>query len=241
MDHEQPAIRVENVSRRYRSGRRDIPALDCVSLTVDYGEWIAIVGPSGCGKSTLLNLLAGIDNADDGDVIVAGQALRGMSENGLAAWRGREVGIVFQFFQLMPTLTVLENVILPMDLAGNNRDRRSRALQLLEQFGVLELAGNLPSEISGGEQQRVAIARALANAPRLLLADEPTGNLDSHNGTIVVELLDELWQQGTTIVMVTHDAEVAKRASRTVAMRDGQIVEEQSRQLSPLVSLASNG
>jgi len=241
MEHEQPAIRVENVFRRYRSGRRDIPALDCVSLTVDYGEWIAIVGPSGCGKSTLLNLLAGIDSADDGEVVVAGQTLRGMSENALAAWRGREVGIVFQFFQLMPTLTVLENVILPMDLAGNNRDRRSRAMQLLDQVGVLELAGNLPSELSGGEQQRVAIARALANAPRLLLADEPTGNLDSNNGTIVVELLTELWQQGTTIVMVTHDPEVAQRASRTISMRDGRIVEEQASPQLALVSLAANG
>ena len=241
MDQEQPVIRVESVYRRYRSGRRDIPALAGVSLTVADGEWIAIVGPSGCGKSTLLNLLAGIDSADDGDVVVAGQALTGMSENALAGWRGREVGIVFQFFQLMPTLTVLENVILPMDLAGNNRERRSRALQLLDQVGVLDLAGNVPSELSGGEQQRVAIARALANAPRLLLADEPTGNLDSHNGAIVVDLLEQLWRQGTTIVMVTHDPEVAARASRTITMRDGQIVEERSRDRMPLVSLAAHG
>jgi putative ABC transport system ATP-binding protein len=241
MDHEQTVIRVDNVFRRYRSGRRDIPALDGVSLTVAEGEWIAIVGPSGCGKSTLLNLLAGIDSADDGAVVVAGQALTGMSENALAAWRGREVGIVFQFFQLMPTLTVLENIILPMDLAGNNRERGRRALHLLEQVGVLDLAGNLPSELSGGEQQRVAIARALANAPRLLLADEPTGNLDSRNGEIVVGLLDQLWRQGTTIVMVTHDPEVAARASRTITMRDGQIVDERSSQQRPLVSLAANG
>jgi putative ABC transport system ATP-binding protein len=236
-----PAINVTSVYRRYRTGRRDIPALAGVSLTVDYGEWIAIVGPSGCGKSTLLNLLAGIDGADDGEVVVAGQRLNGMSENALAAWRGREVGIVFQFFQLMPTLTVLENVILPMDLAGNNRDRRDRALQLLDQVGVVDLAGNLPSELSGGEQQRVAIARALANAPRLLLADEPTGNLDSRNGAIVVDLLEELWRQGTTIVMVTHDPEVAARASRTIAMRDGQIVDDVSGATLPLVSLTANG
>lgn len=241
MENQQPAIRVENVYRRYRTGRRDIPALDGVSLTVAYGEWIAIVGPSGCGKSTLLNLLAGIDAADDGDVIVAGQRLNGMSENALAAWRGREVGIVFQFFQLMPTLTVLENVILPMDLAGNKHERRSRARQLLDQVGVLDLAGNLPSELSGGEQQRVAIARALANAPRLLLADEPTGNLDSRNGDIVVELLEQLWQQGTTIVMVTHDGDVAERASRTIMMRDGQIVGERQGQASTLAALSLNG
>lgn len=241
MDYTEPAIRVEHAYRRYRSGRRDIPALAGASLTVDYGEWIAIVGPSGCGKSTLLNLLAGIDTADEGSVIVAGRALTGMSENALAAWRGREVGIVFQFFQLMPTLTVLENVILPMDLAGNNRDRRARALRLLDDVGVLDLAGNLPSELSGGEQQRVAIARALANAPRLLLADEPTGNLDSRNGAIVVGLLEQLWRQGTTIVMVTHDPRVAARASRTIAMRDGRIVDETPDLTSPVVSLAASG
>jgi putative ABC transport system ATP-binding protein len=241
MDDRQPAIRVENVFRRYRTGRRAIPALAGVSLTVEYGEWIAIVGPSGCGKSTLLNLLAGIDSADDGLVNVAGRTLNGMSENALAAWRGREVGIVFQFFQLMPTLTVLENVILPMDLAGNATDRRIRALQLLEQVGVADLASNLPSELSGGEQQRVAIARALANAPRLLLADEPTGNLDSRNGQIVVDLLDELWRHGTTVVMVTHDPEVASRASRTISMRDGQIVDECIDRQRPLIALAANG
>ncbi|MEX2315245.1 MAG: ABC transporter ATP-binding protein [Thermomicrobiales bacterium] len=243
MKHEQPAIRVESVHRRYRSGRRDIPALAGVSLTVEYGEWIAIVGPSGCGKSTLLNLLAGIDIADEGAVTVAGRSLTRMSENALASWRGREVGIVFQFFQLMPTLTVLENIILPMDLAGNNRNRSTRARQLLEQVGVLELAGNLPSELSGGEQQRVAIARALANAPRLLLADEPTGNLDSTNGSIVVDLLDALWRQGTTVVMVTHDPDVAARASRTVTMRDGRIIEDElgRPRRRPPVALAANG
>ena len=239
--HQVAAINVDGVYRRYRTGCRDIPALAGVSLTVDYGEWIAIVGPSGCGKSTLLNLLAGIDSPDDGEAVVAGQRLNGMSENALAAWRGREVGIVFQFFQLMPTLTVVENVILPMDLAGNNRDRRARALQLLDQVDVLELAENLPSELSGGEQQRVAIARALANAPRLLLADEPTGNLDTRNGEIVVDLLDQLWRQGTTIVMVTHDLDVAARASRIVAMRDGKIDDDRSGEPMSLISLAANG
>jgi putative ABC transport system ATP-binding protein len=144
MDDRHPAIRVEDVYRRYRTGRRAIPALAGVSLSVEYGEWIAIVGPSGCGKSSLLNLLAGIDSADDGLVTVAGKTLNGMSENALASWRGREVGIVFQFFQLMPTLTVLENVILPMDLAGNVTDRRTRASQLVEQDGVSDMARNLP-------------------------------------------------------------------------------------------------
>jgi putative ABC transport system ATP-binding protein len=241
MDRSTPAIRVEDASRRYRTGRRDIPALNGVSLTIEYGEWVAIVGPSGCGKSTLLNLLAGIDSADGGEVIVAGQSLTGMSENALAAWRGREVGIVFQFFQLMPTLTVLENVVLPMDLAGNNRDRRERARQLLDEVGVEHLADNLPSELSGGEQQRVAIARALANNPRLLLADEPTGNLDSRNGAVIVDLLESLWGAGTTIVMVTHDPEVAARASRTISMRDGQIVDESHRVPQPIASYVADG
>jgi putative ABC transport system ATP-binding protein len=241
MDDDQPAIRVENAVRLYRSGRRDIPALAGVSLTVEYGEWIAIVGPSGCGKSTLLNMLAGVDTPDSGSVTVAGQRLNGMSENQLAAWRGREVGIVFQFFQLMPTLTTLENVILPMDLAGNNHQRRERALQLLDLVGVVDLADNLPSELSGGEQQRVAIARALANSPRILLADEPTGNLDSRNGEIVVELLDQLWQQGTTIVMVTHDPDIAARSSRTIAMHDGQIVDVRVEQPFPFLSVSADG
>lgn len=222
----EPAVCIERAYKRYRVGRRDITALNGASIEIDFGEWVAIVGPSGCGKSSMINLMSGIDGADSGTVSVVGQALGGLSEDQLAAWRGREVGIVFQFFQLMPTLTVLENVILPMDLARNGSDRRSRALALLDQMGVQELAHNLPSELSGGEQQRVAIARALANRPRLLLADEPTGNLDSHNGQLVVELLRELWLSGTTIVMVTHDPSVAAHAGRVVSMRDGEIVDD---------------
>jgi putative ABC transport system ATP-binding protein len=219
-----PIIRVENACKRYRVGQREIMALNGASLSVEPGEWIAIVGPSGCGKSTLLNLLGGIDAADSGVVEVAGRSLVGLSEDRLAAWRGREVGIVFQFFQLMPTLTVLENVILPMDLARNGTDRRQRAMALIEQMGVADVANHLPSELSGGQQQRAAIARALANGPRLLLADEPTGNLDSTNGGIVVSLLRDLWKSGTTIVMVTHDEGIAAEASRIVSMRDGLIV-----------------
>jgi len=222
----EPIIRIAQVFKQYRVGRRDITALNGVSLTIDRGEWVSIVGPSGCGKSTLLNLLSGIDAPDSGTVDVAGQRLNGLSEDRLAAWRGREVGIVFQFFQLMPTLTILENIVLPMDLARNGSNRRVRALALLEHMGVAELANNLPSELSGGEQQRAAIARALANHPQLLLADEPTGNLDSHNGKIVVELLRDLWNAGTTIIMVTHDPGVATQASRVVSMRDGEIVDD---------------
>lgn len=221
-----PVIALTRVTKGYRSGRRDIPALQGIDLRVDRGEWVSIVGPSGCGKSTLLNILAGIDFAGDGEVRVAGADLRGMSENALARWRGREIGIIFQFFQLMPTLTALENVMLPMDLAGSGRNRSNRALELLERVGVADLAGNLPSELSGGEQQRVAVARALANDPQLILADEPTGNLDSRNGEIVVGILSELWRAGTTLVMVTHDQDIAEQTSRVVSMRDGRIIDD---------------
>ncbi|HUG14402.1 MAG TPA: ABC transporter ATP-binding protein [Thermomicrobiales bacterium] len=222
-------IDVTAVSKSYQTGRRDIIALHDVNLRIESGEWVAIVGPSGCGKSTLLNLLAGIDTPDNGDVVVSGTSLAGMSQDALAAWRGRAVGIVFQFFQLMPTLTSLENVMLPMDLAGEGHNRRARARELLERVGIGELAANLPSELSGGEQQRVAIARALANDPALLLADEPTGNLDSRNGTIVVDLLEDVWRRGATVVMVTHDPQVAERAQRVVTMRDGQVCSDQAR------------
>lgn len=217
------------VSKTYRSGRREIAALNDVSVTIERGDWVAIVGPSGCGKSTLLNLLAGIDSPDNGTLRVGGTTLHGMSEDALARWRGGAVGIVFQFFQLMPTLTAIENVLLPMDLARNGSGRRVRAMHLLERVGLADLAGNLPSELSGGEQQRVAIARALANDPALLVADEPTGNLDSRNGAIVVDLLEQVWRTGTTIVMVTHDPGVAKRARRTITMSDGAIISDQIR------------
>jgi putative ABC transport system ATP-binding protein len=223
VDSPSPVILLDIISKQYHSGQRVLVGLDQVSLRVERGEWVAVVGPSGSGKSTLLNVLAGIDSVDSGSATVAGRRLAGLSENDLASWRGRDVGIVFQFFQLMPTLTVIENVMLPMDLARNGRHRRSRAVDLLTRVGVEGLANNLPSELSGGEQQRVAIARALANSPQILLADEPTGNLDSRNGEIVVDLLDDVWRDGTTIVMVTHDAAVAQRASRIVSMRDGQI------------------
>ena len=219
-------VRLRHISKRYRSGRREFLALNDVSLDIESGEWVAIVGPSGSGKSTLLNILAGIDGADSGGVEVGGRSLVGLSEDRLASWRGRSVGIVFQFFQLMPTLTVVENVMPPMDLTGRREEKLERAMTLLDRVGIADLARNLPSELSGGEQQRAAIARALANEPALLLADEPTGNLDSATGERIVALLAEVWLQGTTIVMVTHDHDVANHATRIVSMRDGSIVED---------------
>lgn len=214
------------MNKSYRSGRREIPALRDVSLDVAEGEYLTIVGPSGCGKSTLLNLITGIDKADSGEVLILGTELSGLGQDGLARWRGREVGIVFQFFQLMPTLTARENILLPMDLAGNRAGSDQRARDLLTHVGLQKLGDHLPSELSGGEQQRVAVARALANGPRLLVADEPTGNLDTRNGEIVAELIESEWRQGTTVVVVTHDRNLAGRAPRTIEMLDGEIVND---------------
>jgi putative ABC transport system ATP-binding protein len=218
-------ISLTNVQKAYQAGRREVRALANIDLEIERGEWVAILGPSGCGKSTLLNLLSGIDRPSSGTVTVMGSELTTMSEEQIARWRGRSIGIVFQFFQLMPTLTAFENVVLPMQI--NSRRRTSaRARELLDRVGIEDLAGNFPNELSGGEQQRVAIARALANDPPILLADEPTGNLDSASGHLVLELLEETWREGATLILVTHDANVATFASRVITMRDGSIVED---------------
>ena len=230
-----PAIDLACVMRQYQAGRRVITALDGVTMRVERGEYVSVVGASGSGKSTLLNIISGIDAPDAGKVVVLGTALGALGEDQLAAWRGRNIGIVFQFFQLMPTLTVRENVVLPMDLTGKTTNKWERADRLLESVGITDLADNLPSELSGGEQQRAAIARALANDPPLLIADEPTGNLDSENGRIVVDILESLWKSGTTVLMVTHDLDVSRRAPRRVAMRDGRIVDGPDRPVEPAV------
>ncbi len=216
-------VTLQSVTKEYQSGQRVIQALRGVDLAIEPGEWISIVGPSGCGKSTLLNLLSGIDRPSTGTVTIARTEISSQSEEQLARWRGQTVGIVFQFFQLLPTLTALENVLLPIELNGH-RQPREYAMQLLGRVGVDHLAGNLPNELSGGEQQRVAIARALANDPPILLADEPTGNLDSAAGQQVMQLLEETWRLGKVLILVTHDQTVAHRASRMIEMRDGNIV-----------------
>lgn len=235
---------VRDLVKIYRQGRRDIPALRGLSLDIARGEWVAIVGPSGCGKSTLLNLIAGIDRPTSGSVQVAGQEISALGEEALARWRRHNVGIVFQFFQLMPTLTALENVELPLVLARRPQGRK-RAMELLERLGIAHLANHLPSELSGGEQQRVAIARALANDPALLLADEPTGNLDSESGQQVMRLFHELWQAGHTVILVTHDPVIASWAGRTVELRDGQVARDSliapAAPAAPLDSLAALG
>jgi len=221
----RPIITFDRVGKVYSSGPIEHVALAGVDLTVETGEFIAVVGPSGSGKSTLLNLAAGIDRPTSGQVIVAGVDVGRLDENETARWRGKNVGVVFQFFQLIPALTLLENVMLPMDFCGVHepRERPQIALKLLEDFGVGEHADKFPGQVSGGEQQRAAIARALANDPPVLVADEPTGNLDSANAAAVMDYFARLSEHGRTILMVTHDRELAARTSRIVAVRDGRL------------------
>ncbi len=218
-----------NVVKAYPMGNREYVALRGVNLTLHVGEFTAIVGPSGSGKSTILNMITGIDRPTSGEVIMAGMPLHLMNENELARWRGANVGIVFQFFQLLPTLTALENVMLPMDFLNSyGGRRRERAISLLDRVGLEARAGHLPSELSGGEQQRVAVARALANDPPILIADEPTGNLDTATGERIMGMLLELSQQGKSVVFVTHDPTLAAHAGRVVTVQDGHIVSDDS-------------
>ncbi len=228
-------IELEGVTKRYhtgarihaRSGARSVTALQSLSLTVAAGEFVCLTGRSGSGKSTLLNLLGGLDRADSGQVQVGGVNLQRLDEDGLARWRRTQVGVVFQFFHLLPNLTALENVLFPMELGSirSRQARRERADELLGAVGLAECAGAFPAELSGGQQQRVAIARALANDPPLLLADEPTGNLDSAAAAGVVQLFEQIVRRGCTLVLATHDGELAGRAGRVVHLLDGQIQE----------------
>lgn len=218
------------VVKAYPMGNRQYMALRGVDLALYAGEFTAIVGPSGSGKSTILNMVTGIDRPTRGEVVMAGMPLHLMSENQLAQWRGANVGIVFQFFQLLPTLTALENVMLPMDFLNTFAGkRRERALGLLQRVNLASHADHLPSELSGGEQQRVAIARALANDPPIIIADEPTGNLDTDTGEQIMRLLRELSEQGKSVVFVTHDTRLAERAHRVIRVRDGYIVADEYR------------
>ncbi len=221
-----PIIVLRNVTRHYPTAAGAFSALDGVSLDIDRGEFAVVVGQSGSGKSTLLAMLAGIDAPSSGEVFVDGTAVHQLTERAKSAWRGKAVGIVFQFFQLLPTLTTIENVMLPMDFCGtfDAHERRPRAHALLERLGVGDQAHKLPSTLSGGQQQRVAVARAMANAPAVLLADEPTGNLDSRTAGDMMDVFTGLVAEGQTVVMVTHDAAARKFASRTITLADGRIV-----------------
>ena len=226
--HPSPLISLRNLTKTYETAAGSFSALTDVTLTIARGEFVIVVGQSGSGKSTLLGLLAGIDRPTAGEVVVDGTPVHALSERAMSPWRGRAVGIVFQFFQLLPTLTAAENVMLPMDFCGMwaPGERRSRALALLERLGVADQANKLPATLSGGQQQRVAVARAMANAPTVLLADEPTGNLDSRTSDAMLELFADLVREGQTIVMVTHESHASRHASRTVTLADGRIVSD---------------
>jgi ABC-type lipoprotein export system ATPase subunit len=221
-------IEMRSVVKTFKTAAGPFTALKSVNLRVNAGEFVAIIGKSGSGKSTLLNMLTGIDRPTAGEVYVGDTAVHKLSEGRLAKWRGRQMGIVFQFFQLLPTLTLVENVMLPMDLCGwySVRERKKRALGLLDLVEMGDQANKLPSAVSGGQQQRAAIARALANDPPILVADEPTGNLDSKTAKSVFDLFEVLGAGGKTVVMVTHDAELAKRVDRAVIVSDGEVIDE---------------
>jgi putative ABC transport system ATP-binding protein len=224
-------IIAEKLEKRYRSGGRDLVVLHGADLTVEAGEFVAIVGPSGSGKTTLLGLLAGLDQPSAGRVVLDGQALASLDEDGRARLRAGKIGFVFQTFHLLPTLTALENVMVPLELRGaGGRGARERAAALLERVGLGERVGHYPAQLSGGEQQRVALARAFVHEPRILFADEPTGNLDAETGAAVIELLFELnREREATVVLVTHDAELALRAGRVVRLAGGRIVSDTRR------------
>lgn len=218
-------IDLQEVNKTFNGPAGPIQALKNVSLKVYPGEFVGVRGPSGSGKSTLINMITGIDRPTRGDVHVTGARLNDLNENQLAHWRGRNVGVIFQFFQLLPTLTVMENVIFPMECCRmwKPRERPERAMHLLEQVGLADQAQKLPNTLSGGQQQRAAIARALANDPALVMGDEPTGNLDSKSADKVFHLFEELVKQGKTFMMVTHDLGLASRIPRVVEVLDGDL------------------
>lgn len=225
MSSDQQLINLQQVRKVYRTKAGPLEVLKGVDLKVNKGEFMAIVGPSGSGKSTLINMITGIDRPTEGEVYVGGERLTHMNENQVAKWRGRNVGVVFQFFQLLPTLTVLENVMLPMNYTGTyGGKRRERAMEVLEMVDLPDVAGKYPSQISGGQQQRAAIARALVNDPALIVGDEPTGNLDTVSAGLVFAMFEDLVDQGKTIIMVTHDRDLAGMIPRVEEVRAGQLV-----------------
>lgn len=218
-------IDLREVNKSFKTGSGEVAVLKDINFSVDAGEFVVVEGPSGSGKSTLLNMITGIDRPTSGEVFVAGEPVHELSENRLAAWRGISIGVIFQFFQLLPTLTILENVILPMDFSNvyQRSERPAQAMQLLELVGIADHANKLPASMSGGEQQRAAIARSLANNPPLLVADEPTGNLDTKTAFGMFDLFNSLIDKGKTLLVVTHDLRLSEHASRVALLEDGRI------------------
>ncbi|MEM7415732.1 MAG: ABC transporter ATP-binding protein [Gemmatimonadota bacterium] len=220
-------IVAEGLVKRYMSGGRPLPVLRSIDLTVQREAFVSIVGPSGSGKTTLLGLLAGLDEPTEGRVLLDGTDIFSLTEDGRAAFRSERVGFVFQTFHLLPTLTALENVLVPLELRGMGREARPRAMALLDRVGLADRTGHYPAQLSGGEQQRVALARAFSNEPAILFADEPTGNLDAETGAAIVEMLEELNRDTrTTLVLVTHDLALAERAHRVIRLGGGEIAED---------------
>jgi putative ABC transport system ATP-binding protein len=230
VDNSQTLIQLRNVTKTFQLASGKFDALKNVSLSIGKGQMVAITGKSGSGKSTMLNIITGIDKASEGSVIINGVKVDKLSESDLASWRGKNIGVVFQFFQLIPTLTIVENVMLPMDFCNTypKKDRRPRALALLDQVNIKEQADKFPSALSGGQQQRAAIARALANDPSIIVADEPTGNLDSQTATSIFELFSELTRSGKTVIVVTHEKEFSSYFEQRISIADGKIMEEVS-------------
>ncbi len=228
LDLHNHLVSLHGVVKVYRGAAGSFTALDGIDLAVEPGAFLSIVGKSGSGKSTLINIITGIDRPTSGEVFVAGTPVHTLTEEQIAVWRGRSVGVIFQFFQLLPTLTAIENILLAMDYGGRYpiASRPEHAMALLERVGMASHAHALPTALSGGQQQCVAIARALANDPALLAADEPTGNLDSRSADMVFRLFEDLAASGKTILMVTHDNELARRAARTIRLVDGKVRDE---------------
>ncbi len=220
-----PILEIRNLRKSYKTPAGEIPALRGIDLIVHKSEFIVVYGRSGAGKSTLVNLITGIDRADQGDILINGTSIQEMNEDGRALWRGLNMGVVFQFFQLLPSINLIRNVTIPMEFCGlyTSTARKMRAHQLLSQVGIGEHAHKKPAHISGGQQQRAAIARALANDPPIIVADEPTGNLNSRTAAEILDLFAELTAQGKTILIVSHDKNVARRADRMIEIADGVI------------------